>query len=514
MIIKHTLDNSQITKEEEEKLKIKTKSDVILIGAGIMSATLGILLKELEPNLTITVLERLDAAARESSNAWNNAGTGHSAFCELNYTLENEDGSIDIKKALKIASWFEISKEFWAYLVKERNVLDADQFIHAVPHYSFVWGEEDVAFLKKRYAAMKAEPLFSEMEFSEDRKVLFEWMPLVVKGRDPMMPVAGTKMAVGTDVDFGILTRAMFRYLGTLEGVTVKYHEDVKDLAREKDGLWNLTATNQTTHEIEHHEASFVFIGAGGGALPLLEKSDIPEANGFGGFPISGQWLRCMNPEVIETHFAKVYGKASVGSPPMSVPHLDTRLINGKKELLFGPYAGFTTRFLKRGSYWDLAKSLELGNIFPMISAGMHNLPLTKYLITQALQSHKDRMKALKAYFPKARSKDWKLEIAGKRVQVIKADEKEGGVLEFGTEVVAANDGTLAALLGASPGASTSVAIMLEVLADCFKRKTESPEWKAKLKQMIPSYGESFIQNPELVSKSRALTKEALNLNY
>jgi malate dehydrogenase (quinone) len=338
-------------------------------------------------------------------------------------------------------------------------------------------------------------------------------MPLVMKGRDKKIPVAGTRMKIGTDVDFGTLTRSMFKYLSTLDGVNVKYHEEVKDLEREKDGLWNLTATNQTTHEKEHHEASFVFIGAGGGSLPLLEKSDIPEANGFGGFPVSGQWLRCMNPEVIDAHFAKVYGKASIGSPPMSVPHLDTRIINGKKELLFGPYAGFTTKFLKKGSYWDLAKSLELGNIFPMISAGMHNFPLTKYLITQALQSHKDRMKFLKEYFPKAKSKDWKLEIAGKRVQVIKSDEKEGGVLEFGTEVVFAKDGTLSALLGASPGASTSVAIMLEVLADCFKRKTNSPEWQAKLKVMIPSFGESFIGNEELCSKSRKMTGEALGLN-
>lgn len=511
MIIKHELDNTKIT-QEEEKNKVKTKSDVILIGAGIMSATLGVFLKELEPNLTVTVLERLDNAARESSNAWNNAGTGHSAFCELNYTLEQEDGSIDIKKAIKIASAFEVSKEFWAYLVKEKKIIEPEQFIHAIPHYSFVWGEEDVDFLKRRYAEMIKEPIFQDLEFSEDRKVLSNWMPLVLKGRNPMEKVAGTKMAVGVDVDFGILTRAMFKYLATLEGVTVKYNEDVKDLEREKDGLWNLTATNELTHEIEHHEASYVFIGAGGGALPLLEKSEIPEAQGFGGFPISGQWLRCLNPEVINTHFAKVYGKASVGSPPMSVPHLDTRIINGKKELLFGPYAGFTTRFLKKGSYWDLAKSLELGNIFPMISAGMHNLPLTKYLITQALQSHRDRMKALKAYFPKAKSRDWKLEIAGKRVQVIKADEKEGGVLEFGTEVVASKDGTLAALLGASPGASTSVAIMLEVLADCFTRKTATPEWQKKLKEMIPSFGESFVQNSELVKRSREMTKEILKL--
>ncbi|MDZ4727416.1 MAG: malate:quinone oxidoreductase [Leptospira sp.] len=491
---------------------IKTKSDVILIGAGIMSATLGIFLKELNPSLTITVLERLDAAARESSNAWNNAGTGHSAFCELNYTLEKEDGSIETKKAKNIAASYEVSKEFWSYLVTEKNVINADEFIHAVPHYSFVWGDENVNFLRKRHDALVKDPLFNKLEYSEDWEVLSKWMPLVMRGRDKKTKVAGTRMDLGTDVDYGKLTKAMFRYLGTLDGVTINYYEHVKDLEREKNGLWNLSASNILSHETEHHEANFVFIGAGGGSLPLLEKSDIPEADGFGGFPVSGQWLRCKNREVIESHFAKVYGKANVGSPPMSVPHLDTRIIDGKKELLFGPYAGFTTKFLKKGSYLDLAKSLELGNIFPMLSAGMHNLPLTKYLIGQAMQSHEDRIDALREYFPNVKSEDWELVIAGQRVQVIKADKEEGGVLEFGTEVVSAADGSLAALLGASPGASTSVSIMLEVLSDCFKEKMLSNEWQTKLKKMIPSFGESFIDNENLCLKSREMTAKALNL--
>ncbi len=492
--------------------QIKTKSDVILIGAGIMSATLGIFLKELDPSLTITVLEKLDAAARESTNAWNNAGTGHSAFCELNYTLEKPDGSIDIQKALHIAENYEISKELWSYLVSEKHILSSDQFIHSVPHFSFVWGEENVSFLKKRYEKLITDPLFSKLEYTEDRSLLSEWMPLVMKHRDPYQKVAGTRMELGTDVDFGNLTRAMFKYLGSLEGVTISYYEHVKDLEREPNGLWNLTSTNLMSHEKEHHEANFVFIGAGGGSLPLLEKSDIPEAEGFGGFPVSGQWLRCKNREVIEAHFAKVYGKASVGSPPMSVPHLDTRIMKGRKELLFGPYAGFTTKFLKKGSYFDLAKSLELGNIFPMLSAGMHNLPLTKYLIAQAMQSHEDRIDALREYFPDVKSEDWELVIAGQRVQVIKADKEEGGVLEFGTEVVAASDGSLAALLGASPGASTSVAIMLEVLADCFKEKIKTPEWKSRLKTMIPIYGETLIGNAALCQESRARTAKALHL--
>ncbi len=510
MDLKHQLENSQITLDDV-KHKIKTKSDVILIGAGIMSATLGIFLKELDPTLTITILERLDSAARESSNAWNNAGTGHSAFCELNYTPQKPDGSVNCKKAFEIASSFEISKEFWAYLV-ERKIIIPEAFIHSVPHCSFVWGQEDVGFLKKRYEALIQDALFKDLEYTEDKAKIAEWMPLVMKDRDPNEPVAATRMKLGTDVDYGTLSRAIFQYLSKLDGVSLKFHEEVKDLEREDNGLWNLTSTNLITHEKEHHEAAYVFIGAGGGSLPLLEKSEIPEAKGYGGFPVSGQWLRCTNHEVIDGHFAKVYGKAKVGTPPMSVPHLDTRIINGQKELLFGPYAGFTTKFLKKGSYWDLAKSLELGNIFPMISAGMHNFPLTKYLIQQASQSHDDRIEALKEYFPDANSDDWELVVAGKRVQIIKSDEKEGGVLEFGTEVVFAKDGSLAALLGASPGASTSVAIMLEVLVDCFSNKVKTTEWQAKLKEMIPSYGISLHDNEELCRKSRIRTHKLLKL--
>ncbi|MCW7464422.1 malate:quinone oxidoreductase [Leptospira levettii] len=496
----------------KEKDTIRTKSNVILIGAGIMSATLGVLLKELNPHLTITVLERLDAAARESSNAWNNAGTGHSAFCELNYTVENEDGSIQTKKALQIAESYEISKEFWAYLAGIKQIIDPEDFIHSVPHFSFVWGDENVRFLEKRFNALKQYELFNGLIYTEDRETISEWLPLVMKGRDPDEKVAATRMDLGTDVNFGTLTRAMFRYLETFSDVHVHYFEDVKDLERSENGNWHLTSHNLQTHEKEHHEAKFVFIGAGGGSLPLLEKSDIPEASGFGGFPVSGQWLRCKNKNIIKEHFAKVYGKANVGSPPMSVPHLDTRIIEGKKELLFGPYAGFTTKFLKKGSYLDLVKSLEFDNIFPMLSAGMHNLPLTKYLISQALQSHEDRIEALKEYFPEVNSEDWELVVAGQRVQVIKKDEEEGGVLEFGTEVVSAKDGSLAALLGASPGASTSVSIMLEVLSDCFPNEMKSKDWRDKLKTMIPSFGESMKENPELCSFSRKRTEELLGL--
>ncbi len=492
--------------------KSKTEVDVTLIGAGIMSATLGILLKELQPNLKIVIVERLSQIAAESSDAWNNAGTGHSAFCELNYTPQKEDNTIDITKALKIASSFQASKQFWAYLVEQKKISNPNIFINSIPHISFVWGADNVWYLRKRYEELTKHPLFKGMEYSEKWNVLDKWMPLVMNGRDPGIEVAATKMEGGTDVNFGELTRAMFRYLKTLSDVTIHLEHEVRDITKQENGQWQVEVRDLKAEEENDIISNFVFIGAGGGSLPLLEKSNIKEAEGYGGFPVSGQWLKCNNQNIIEQHAAKVYGKASVGAPPMSVPHLDTRIINGKKELLFGPFAGFSTKFLKNGSFWDLATSIELDNIFPMLSAGIHNIPLTKYLIHQATQSPEDRLIALRQYLPHAVLEDWELVVAGQRVQVIKKDEDHGGVLEFGTEIVCAGDGSLAALLGASPGASTSVSVMLDVLKKCFKTQMQSIEWQQKLKQLIPSYEKSFVDNEALCIETKEKTNQSLQL--
>jgi malate dehydrogenase (quinone) len=489
-----------------------TGPDVVLIGAGIMSATLGMLLKELEPELTIEIFERLDVAAAESSDAWNNAGTGHSAFCELNYTPQKQDGSVDIKKAVNIAEQFEVSRQFWSYLVENNIISNPHNFIQSVPHMSFVWGEENVDYLKKRYKALQQCHLFKTMEYSEDPEKLNSWMPLVMKGRDAAQKVAATHMEMGTDVNFGALSRALFNHLEKLDGVSIHFNHDVRDFKKEEDGSWVIKVKNRETREKKNIKTKFVFIGAGGGSLPLLEKSDIPEGKGFGGFPVSGQWLRCNNPEIIEQHRAKVYGKASVGAPPMSVPHLDTRMIDGQKALLFGPYAGFSTKFLKNGSFMDLPLSIKANNIRPMVSAGLDNIPLTKYLIAQVRQKPEDRLEALREYFPEAKMEDWELEIAGQRVQVIKKDPEHGGILEFGTEVVSAADGSIAALLGASPGASTAVSIMLNLLKRCFKDEVETEAWQIKLKKMIPSYGQSLLNNPALVDELRVWTTQMLEL--
>ncbi len=487
-------------------------TDVILIGAGIMSATLGVMLKELDPNLTIQIFERLDSAAAESSDAWNNAGTGHSAFCELNYTPEKPDGSIEIIKAIKIAESFEESKQFWSFLVQQGFLSNPPGFIRSIPHMSFVWGDANVTYLHKRFEALSKNHLFKGMTYSEDKKQLADWMPLVMESRNPNEKVAATRMELGTDVNFGALTKAMFTQLNKMDGVDLEFGHEIRSLKQNPDKTWTVKVKNLNTGESRKVTAKFVFIGAGGGSLPLLEKSDIPEGKGFGGFPVSGQWLKCVNPEVIKKHQAKVYGKASVGSPPMSVPHLDTRMIDGKRELLFGPYAGFSTKFLKNGSYMDLPLSIKPTNIFPMMAAGIKNIPLTKYLIDQVRQSPQDRLNALKEYFPEAKMEDWELETAGQRVQVIKNDPEKGGILEFGTEVVSAADGSIAALLGASPGASTAVSIMLDLLARCFKNQINTPEWQSKMKEMIPSYGQSLGQEIALATKLREETSKVLGL--
>ncbi len=476
-----------------------------------MSATLGVLLKELQPQTTIEIVERLESVAVESTDAWNNAGTGHAAFCELNYTPEKPDGSVDVSKAVKICESFEISRQFWAFLMQSGFLQSAD-FIRQTPHLSFVWGEKNVEYLRKRFDAMQEYPLFAGMEFSEDPQQLREWMPLVMEGRDASQKVAATRMEIGTDINFGALTRAMVAKLEKTDGVSLHLGEEVGSLKQESDGRWRVEIKERATGKLRVARAKFVFIGAGGGSLPLLLKSGIPEGKGFGGFPVSGQWLKCVNPEIIERHGAKVYGKASVGAPPMSVPHLDTRIIDGQKALLFGPYAGFTTKFLKQGSFLDLPLSIKPSNMIPMLCVGRDNIPLTKYLIDQVRQSPEDRMVALREFFPAAKMEDWQLEIAGQRVQVIKKDAQRGGVLEFGTEVVSASDGTLAALLGASPGASTTISIMLTLLERCFKDEMSSPAWQARLREMIPSAGQSLAADAELCERIRKQTGEILEL--
>jgi malate dehydrogenase (quinone) len=483
------------------------RPDVVLVGAGIMSATLGVLLKELQPSLKIHMFETLDSAAQESSNAWNNAGTGHAALCELNYTPMRADGSVDISKALEVNTEFDLSRQLWAYLVKKGAISSPDAFIHPVPHMSFVHGAEHVAFLKKRHATLTAHHCYEGMQYSEDPAQLREWIPLVMDGRTDDEPLAATRMITGADVNYGALTRLLIAHLQKLDGVSVSYSTRVADLDRDSDGGWRVELEDTVTGERSEVASKFVFLGAGGGALPLLQRSRIPEGDGYAGFPVSGIWLRCDNEAVAARHNAKVYGMASVGSPPMSVPHLDTRIIDGKRSLLFGPYAGFSTKFLKHGSLLDLFRSIRLDNIEPMLFVARDNFGLTEYLVKQVLETNAERFAELQYFFPLAERADWRQQIAGQRVQIIKRDPVHGGILQFGTEIISAADKSLVALLGASPGASTAAWIMLRVVDMCFK---EDP---SKLREIIASYGESLIDNSELCRKVRADTAAVLGLH-
>ncbi|GMA65044.1 malate:quinone oxidoreductase [Alicyclobacillus fastidiosus] len=490
---------------------IQKNTDVILIGAGVMSATLGSLLKELAPQWEITVFEKLTNAGEESSNEWNNAGTGHSALCELNYTSEKPDGSIDISKAIKINEQFQLSRQFWSYLVNSNLIRNPQDFIMPIPHMSLVQGEKNVEFLKKRFEALSNNPLFQGMEFSDDPEKLKEWIPLIMEGRTSDEPIAATKIDTGTDVNFGALTRMLFDHLKS-KNVEVNYRHSVEDITRTSDGMWEVKVHDLDTGNIEYHTAKFVFIGGGGGSLPLLQKTGIPESKHIGGFPVSGLFMVCNNPEVVAKHHAKVYGKAKVGAPPMSVPHLDTRYIDNKKSLLFGPFAGFSPKFLKTGSNFDLIGAVKPNNVLTMLAAGLKEMALTKYLIQQVMLSDEKRMEELREFIPSAKSEDWDIVVAGQRVQVIKDTEDGGkGTLQFGTEVVSAADGSIAALLGASPGASTAVHVMLEVLEKCFPQYMN--EWEPKIEDMIPSYGVSLVENPDIFQEIYTSTAEALGLS-
>lgn len=477
--------------------------DVLLIGGGIMSATLGTFLQALEPDWSIEMVERLDGIAKESSNGWNNAGTGHSALMELNYTPEQADGSIDISKAVSINESFQITRQFLASQVRNGTLQNPASFINSVPGMSFVWGEENVNFLRKRFTALQESTLFRGMAYSEDADEIARWSPLVMEGRDPQQKIAATRIGIGTDMNFGEVTRQLVASLTKNANFTLSLNSDVYSLKR-CNGGWQVVIKDLKTGARRTVQAGFVFIGAGGASLTLLQKSGIPEARDYAGFPVGGEFLVAENPDVVNRHLAKVYGKAAVGAPPMSVPHLDTRVLDGKRVLLFGPFATFSTKFLKSGSLWDLFGTINTANLLPMLHVGKDNLSLVKYLVSQVLQSDEDRFDALRQYFPQANPADWRLWKAGQRVQIIKRDPKKGGVLRLGTEIVRDQEGSIAALLGASPGASTAAPIMLRLLESVFPKQLASAAWQMKLREIIPSYGSTLNGNV-------AATQEVLN---
>ncbi|AUC76086.1 MULTISPECIES: malate dehydrogenase (quinone) [unclassified Olleya] len=490
-------------------MNIEKEYDLICVGGGIMSATLALISKILKPDLKVLIVERLDAVAQESSAAWNNAGTGHSALCELNYCPE-EEGQVVIEKAIKICQQFEESKQFWSYLVAEGLLEDPDGFISAVPHHSWVLGQENSDYLEQRFETMKKHFMFDTIQFTKDKSKMKEWFPLIMHDREEDEVMAASRIDRGTEVNYGALTKALFNILETKFDTPVYCNMEVKDIDPSPDIDWTVEVENLKTKEQYNLESKHVFIGAGGGSLLLLQKVEIEEKEGYGGFPISGEWLVCKNEALIKQHNAKVYSKAGLGDPPMSTPHLDTRFINGKRELLFGPFAGFSPKFLKAGSNFDLFKSVKFDNISPLLGAFWHNLPLTRYLIEQVTSSHEDRMTELRKFVKDANSDDWEILVAGQRVQIIKKDEFEGGVLQFGTEVVSSKNGSITCLLGASPGASTATSVMLEVLEKAFPEVLHSENGKKIMNKMIPFFNTEVTE--ALFKAQLDISKRALKL--
>ena len=487
-----------------------TRADAVLIGGGIASATLAAMLTELEPEWEIVVLERLDSLGAESSDAWNNAGTGHSALCELNYTPQDVDGSVSPAKAIAINEQFQVSRQFWSHLVENDRIGSPSRFIHTVPHMSFVHGMENADYLRRRHEALVANPLFDRMEFTTEHAQLAGWAPLVSEGRPVTETIAATWSPDGTDVDFGALTREMLAF-ASRAGTTVSTGSEVVDLRRMGTD-WGVMVRSTKDDAMSVVRAPFVFVGAGGYALPLLQRSGIEEIRGFGGFPISGQWLRCTDPAIIERHEAKVYGKAAVGAPPMSVPHLDTRYVGGKRSLMFGPYAGWSPKFLKTGRYTDLFESIKPSNLTQMMAVAPPNLDLMVYLGSQLAATHHKRFEALLEYMPDARESDWEEVTAGQRVQVIAPDAKKHGVLQFGTQLIAAADGSIGGMLGASPGASTATSIMLTMLERMFPQRIET--WRPALQEMVPSWGTHLSEDRDLAHRTLERTAAALDLSH
>eukprot|EP00928_Gymnodinium_smaydae_P063003 TRINITY_DN46711_c0_g1_i1.p1 TRINITY_DN46711_c0_g1~~TRINITY_DN46711_c0_g1_i1.p1 ORF type:complete len:582 (-),score=59.30 TRINITY_DN46711_c0_g1_i1:383-2128(-) len=469
--------------------------DVVCIGAGIMSATVALLLQELEPSWKIIMYERLHAVAEESSNGWNNAGTGHSGFMEPNYTkpVRSHDGtlrSVTLDKVELICEQFLYSRLYWDYLVKQDLLPDPSTFIHQTDHIAIGIGKDQCDFIMKRFETLQTVDLFDGMEIAlpEEKGKQAMWAPLICTGRNPHEPICMTRSTMGTDVDYGALTKAKVAAFLKLGG-DLRLFTSVSGLRKEGNG-WIVTSRSTSTGRgVRKVKAKFVFVGAGGWALLMLQKAGIPQVRGYMALPVTADWAVCQNPEVVARHHVKVYAPSAPGAPPMSMPHLNYRQIGGKEVLLFGPFGSLTFKFLRSGSNFDALKALRYHNIFPTIGALVRNFRLATMLIKDVFKSGRHKLAEIRHYYPLADPEDWTLIPAGVRAQIIKKDPKSGrGMLQFGTDVVASSDGSICGVLGASPGASTCVAIALDTLEKCFRAKPRFAEWSPKLQKMISGW--------------------------
>lgn len=478
-------------------------ADVILIGGGIMSATLGSMLAVLQPDWRIVLLERTTGLATESSGPWNNAGTGHTGFCELNYMPDPADG----RKASMVAGQFHVSRQWWAHLVRT-GLLLPDSFIHATPHMDVVFGRRDVAYLQQRFETLTKVPLFDGLEYTEDSATIAEWAPLMVEGRTDDEPMAATRHLGGTDVDFGALTEGLTRIVTDAGGQVLLDHE-VRSLRRSSDGAWVVAGrTGSGRFELRGRR---VFVGAGGMALRLLQRARLPEIRGYAVLPVGAAFFRCSTPEVVARHESKVYSQAGIGAPPMSVPHLDRRFVNGTGHLMFGPYATFSTKLLKQGRLTDFFTTLQWHNLHVIAAALIQNLSLMRYLLGELAARPRKKFAKLQHFYPKADLDQWELIPAGQRAQLVTPDHRRIGVLHQGTELVVGGGGTIAGLLGASPGASTAVPIMLNLLQQCFPVEWQK-SWKNIVNEAIPGHDPHTNWATSTVNASVSSTASALNL--
>jgi len=264
----------------------------------------------------------------------------------------------------------------------------------------------------------------------------------------------------------------------------------VTNVEKQADGRWLVSTKSVSTGTgIGKYLTKFVFVGAGGWALLMLQKAGIPQVRGYMALPVTGDWAICQNPQVVKQHHVKVYAPGAPGAPPMSMPHLDYRTIAGKEALLFGPFGSITFKFLRYGSNFDALKALKCHNICSTIGALSKNLSLAVMLMKDVFKSGAGKLRDVRHYYPEANPEDWTLIPAGVRAQIIKKDPKSGkGMLQFGTEVVTNDEGTIVGLLGASPGASTCVTVALDTLEKCFSNKKEWDKWLPKLRTMITSW--------------------------
>lgn len=479
------------------------EADVVLIGGGIMSATLGSMLAVLEPTWRIVLLEKADELASESSDSWNNAGTGHSGYCELNYMPNPEDGT----KAASIAQQFHASREWWAYLA-EQGLVDPTAFIHSTPHMDVVFGSRDVDYLRRRHATLVNDPLFAGLEYSEDRSTIAKWAPLVMSGRTDGEAIAATRHPRGTDVDFGALTRQLTGLIAA-RGGTALFGHDVRAIDRAQAGGWIVSGSGPDRARFSI-TAKHVFVGAGGFALRLLQRAKLPEVRGYAVLPVGAAFYRCSTPEVVAQHEAKIYGQAAIGAPPMSVPHLDKRVVDGTGHLLFGPYATFSTKLLKRGKLTDFFTTLRWHNLHTIVAAGAQNLSLVRYLVAELAARPRKKFAQVQRFYPESKFSEWELILAGQRAQLVKPDPRKIGALQQGTELVVSADNSISGLLGASPGASTAVPIMLDLLRRCFP-DSWGATWRDALSEAIPSSA-TTTWDAATVSATTDRTEKALRL--